>query len=70
MRIQDCETGEGREITVTPKLLGQVQQAYQDYQNELQRFCVRSQVPYFAAETSKPFDELMLQVFRRGGFLR
>jgi hypothetical protein len=31
---------------------------------------VKNQVPYFAADVGVPFDELVLRVFRRGGFLR
>jgi len=27
-------------------------------------------VPYIAADVQMPFDELILRVFRRGGFLR
>jgi hypothetical protein len=37
---------------------------------EIQRFCVKNHVGYFAAEVDAPFEELVLRVFRRGGFLR
>ena len=36
----------------------------------IERFCTSRQVPYFAADIAMPFDELVLRVFRRGGFLR
>jgi hypothetical protein len=68
--LYDCETGEEREVTVTPALLERIQGAYGDYREAIERFCVSRQVPYFAAGVDMPFDELVLKVFRRGGFLR
>ncbi|MCA9594631.1 MAG: DUF58 domain-containing protein [Myxococcales bacterium] len=70
VRIYDCETGEEREITVTQKMLERMERAWNDYQAEIERFCVSRQVPYFVADVETPFDEQVLKVFRRGGFLR
>jgi hypothetical protein len=36
----------------------------------VQRFCVSKQVSLLRADVEVPFDELILRVFRRGGFLR
>jgi uncharacterized protein (DUF58 family) len=70
VRVYDCETGEEREVTVTAKVLERYGQAYEAYLDEVQRFCASRQVSYFRADVSVPFDELILRVFRRGGFLR
>jgi uncharacterized protein (DUF58 family) len=70
VRLYDCETGEEREVTVTDSLLDDMQRAFEDYQKSIERFCTSRQVPYFAADIGIPFDELVLKVFRRGGFLR
>jgi uncharacterized protein (DUF58 family) len=70
VRIYDCETGDEREVTVTPKMLEKIERAFSEYREEVERFCTTRQVPYFAAEVDVPFDELVLRVFRRGGFLR
>jgi len=70
VRIYDCETGEEREITVTQKMLERMERAWNEYRDEIERFCTKHQVPYFVADVDTPFDELVLQVFRRGGFLR
>lgn len=70
VRLYDCETGEEREVTVTDSLLDDMAKAFDDYQRAIERFCTSRQVPYFAADVSVPFDELVLRVFRRGGFLR
>jgi uncharacterized protein (DUF58 family) len=68
--VYDCETGEEREVTVTAKVLQRFAQAHAAYLAEIERFCATHQVPYVAASVDTAFDELILRVFRRGGFLR
>jgi uncharacterized protein (DUF58 family) len=68
--LYDCETGDEREVTVTAKVLERYGQAYEEYLEEAKRFCTSRQVSYFRADVTVPFDELILRVFRRGGFLR
>jgi uncharacterized protein (DUF58 family) len=68
--VYDCETGDEREVTVTAKVLSRFAEAHAEYLSEIERFCATRQVPYVAASVEVPFDELILRVFRRGGFLR
>lgn len=68
--LYDCETGDEREVTVTAKVLERFEAAYRSYLDEIDRFCTSKQVPYIRADVNTPFDELILRVFRRGGFLR
>jgi uncharacterized protein (DUF58 family) len=68
--VYDCETGDEREVTVTAKVLDRFADAYARYLADIERFCATHQVPYVAASLEVPFDELILRVFRRGGFLR
>jgi uncharacterized protein (DUF58 family) len=68
--IYDCETGEEREVTVTNKVLERYSEAYRSYRKRIERFCASRQVVYFSADVQVPFDELILRVFRKGGFLR
>lgn len=68
--LYDCETGDEREVTVTAKVLERFETAYRAYLDEIDRFCTSKQVPYIRADVNVPFDELILRVFRRGGFLR
>ena len=70
VRVYDCETGDEREVTVTAKVLERYRRAYDEYIEEAERFCMSRQVSYFRADVNVPFDELILRVFRRGGFLR
>lgn len=68
--LYDCETGDEREVTVTAKVLERFEAAYQSYLDDVDRFCTSKQVPYIRADVNTPFDELILRMFRRGGFLR
>jgi uncharacterized protein (DUF58 family) len=70
VRVYDCETGEEREVTVTTGILERYAKAYDAYLAEVRRFCTKKQVSYYQADVEVPFDELILRVFRRGGFLR
>ena len=70
LQLIDCETGEIREITVSQRLLDAYVREHERYCQELAEFCTAKQVPLFRAETSIPFDELVLRIFRKGGFLR
>lgn len=68
--IYDCETGEEREVTVTAALLQRMHEAVLDYGKQIEHFCTSRQVPYFKADVDTPFEEHVLSLFRRGGFLR
>jgi hypothetical protein len=68
--LYDCETGDEREVTVTAKVLERFEHVYGEYLGEIERFCSTRQVPYIRADVGVPFEELILRVFRRGGFLR
>ncbi|HEY3593575.1 MAG TPA: DUF58 domain-containing protein, partial [Polyangiaceae bacterium] len=69
VRLYDCETGEEREVTVTPKVLARYREAFEQYLAEVQKFCTERQVSYVAADVQVPFDELVLRVLRRGTLL-
>jgi uncharacterized protein (DUF58 family) len=68
--VYDCETGDEREVTVTQKVLSRFGEAYEQYLADVERFCATHQVPHVRASIEVPFDEMILRVFRRGGFLR
>ena len=66
----DCETGEELRLTVSPALIERYRQAHHGFRMELNEFCTTNQIPYYLAPVQTPFDELLLRVFRDGGFLR
>ena len=69
VRLYDCETGEEREVTVTSRVLQKYKEAYDQYLVDVQNFCASKQVSYVSADTSVPFDEMVLRVLRRGGIV-
>ncbi|HTM23513.1 MAG TPA: DUF58 domain-containing protein [Kofleriaceae bacterium] len=70
LALVDCETGELKEVTVSRSLLEAYKKEHARYMDELSEFCTARAVPYFRTHTHIPFDELVLKIFRQGGFLR
>jgi uncharacterized protein (DUF58 family) len=67
--VVDCETGDEREVTVTPGVLARLGKAYAEYLGEVEHYCTQKRVPYLAADVATPFDEIVLRALRHGGFL-
>jgi uncharacterized protein (DUF58 family) len=68
--IVDCETGEAKEVTVSRSLIEAYKREHEKYCAELGDYCTARAIPYFRTHTGVPFDELVLKIFRAGGFLR
>jgi len=69
VEIVDVETGELREVTVTERALAAFEKEHAAYCDRLQAYCAGRGIGYFRADTAVPFDELVLRIFRAGGFL-
>jgi uncharacterized protein (DUF58 family) len=70
LALVDCETGDTREVTVSRSLLEAYQREHERYCKELEAYCTRYAMAFFRTHTSIPFDQLVLKIFRSGGFLR
>ncbi len=70
LTLVDCETGEAKEITVSKSLLDAYKREHDKYCDELSNYCSSKGIPYFRTHTQIAFDELVLRIFRIGGFLR
>jgi uncharacterized protein (DUF58 family) len=70
LALVDCETGDTREVTVSRSLLESYKRAHEEYCKELEAYCTKYAMPFFRTHTAIPFDELVLKIFRSGGFLR
>ncbi|PIE17163.1 MAG: DUF58 domain-containing protein [Proteobacteria bacterium] len=68
--LVDCETGAAKELTLTPRLLAKYRAAHGRWCEELETFCSERGVSYFRTPIQVPFDDLMLRIFRAGGFLK
>jgi uncharacterized protein (DUF58 family) len=70
LALVDCETEDVREVTVSRSLLEAYEKEHEKYCKELETYCTKYAMPFFRTHTGIPFDELVLKIFRAGGFLR
>jgi uncharacterized protein (DUF58 family) len=70
LALVDCETGDTREVTVSRSMLEAYKREHERYCHELEQFCTARALPFFRTHTAIPFEELILRIFRSGGFLR
>lgn len=68
--LVDCESGAEKEVTLTPRVLARYRAVYEEWVGELETFCKERSLSYFRTPIQTPFDDLMLRIFRAGGFLR
>jgi uncharacterized protein (DUF58 family) len=69
VRFVDAETGELRELEVTPRLAAAYGKAWESHASEIERFCGRYGIGYVRADAERPFEEIVLKAFRQGRFL-
>lgn len=67
--LVDCETGVAREVCVTPALLKEYKLAFEAFCVELANSAKQVGARYLRVDVSVPFDEVVMKVFRAGGFL-
>jgi len=65
VRFADAETGELRELEVTPRLASAYVRAWAAHAAELEAFCGRYGIGYVRADAERPFDEIVLKAFRQ-----
>jgi len=69
LRFVDVETGELREVDVTPRLASAYMRAWEAHASDLNQFCGRYDIGYVRADAERPFEEIILKAFRQGRFL-
>jgi len=70
LELVDAETGALRAVTVTPRVLQRFARAHEAYLRRAEEFARTHAVPYFRAPLDVPFEELVLRIFRAGGFVK
>jgi uncharacterized protein (DUF58 family) len=70
VRLRDVETGETRELTVSPAVLAAYTKRREALVRGLEGFCRERAIPCFSVQSDQPFDAVVLRMFRAGGFLR
>ncbi len=70
LELVDAENGERRTVQMTPALVESYRGAFREHYLELERLCKVLRRGYVPVVTDSPFENLIFDVFRRGGFLR
>jgi uncharacterized protein (DUF58 family) len=70
MELVDSETSERVTVRLTPGLIEGYLERLQDHYAELNRLCRLLGRTHIAAVSDTPFEQLIFEAFRRGGFLR
>lgn len=70
LSMVDCETGDVREITITPRILARYKQLHDEFCERLEGYCKKRAMSYFRTPIQVPYDEVVLRIFRAGGFLK
>jgi uncharacterized protein (DUF58 family) len=66
----DVEGGVSRDVTMSAALLEAYAEAHERFCKTLENKCRARGMPFFRADISEPFDDLVLRIFRMGGVLR
>jgi uncharacterized protein (DUF58 family) len=67
--LVDSETGERREVTLTPELLARFEEAQGKHRQRALAYCRQKQVAYAEVPIDVPWDESVLRVLARGGIV-
>ncbi len=70
LRLVDLEDASETEVTATPAVIAKYRERLEAYCAALRDFCVRRGIVHVPVETTRPIDELMLEVLRRRGLLK
>jgi uncharacterized protein (DUF58 family) len=67
--LVDVETDQLRPVTVNESHIKRYKALFQKYCEDLDHYCVQREIGFIRTTTQLPFDELILRIFRMGGFV-
>lgn len=65
LKLQDAETGETKEVTITDKMMKKYEERLTNLFHDLNQLCMRNNSTYIQVNTNLHFEELILKVLRR-----
>ena len=68
--LEDAELGTSQRVRVTPALLEAYAEQFEEHCEEVGNYCRKNGWGYLRTTTDIPFEDLILQVFRQGRFLK
>lgn len=69
VRFVDAESGEYRDVDVTPGLAKAYAEAWQAFADQIEMFCDQYRLVYVRASAEAPFEDVILSAFREGGLV-
>jgi uncharacterized protein (DUF58 family) len=69
VQLCDVETGEARELTISPRALADYARRHTALLRELAGYCRERALPCFTVTSDQAFDTVVLRMFRAGGLL-
>lgn len=69
LSLVDVESGETREVTLTPALLKAYRVAFERLSDRIASLSREVGARHLRVDVSSPFDEVVMKIFRTGGFL-
>ena len=70
LRLIDCETEAYTEISMSPSLVRRYKKNLDTFRESLRQACLARGIGYIFATSDTPFEQLTLEVLRRGGMLK
>ncbi len=67
--LVDVETNQLRPVTINENHIKRYQALFQKYCDDLDRYCRQREISLVRTTTKAPFEELILRIFRMGGFV-
>ena len=67
--LVDVETNQLRPVTINENHIKRYQALFQKYCDDLDRYCRQREISLVRTTTIAPFEELILRIFRMGGFV-
>ena len=68
--LEDVETGDRRTITVSERTLAAYREAFAGFEKGVAEFGKRCEVPILQVSSEEDLEEVVLRLFRQGGFLQ
>ncbi|MEM1157668.1 MAG: DUF58 domain-containing protein [Verrucomicrobiota bacterium] len=68
--IRESDYGQQMKVVVDAAMVRNYHKQLEDYQQQLQAYCKRYQIPFLQANTREPVEELLLTSLRHGGYIR
>ncbi|MEM7250164.1 MAG: DUF58 domain-containing protein [Pseudomonadota bacterium] len=70
LRLIDAETGDDLRLVVDAELRRLYETKVNEYFRTVEAYCRRTRAAYFRAQTSIPFEDIVLKYFRQAAYLR